>query len=221
MPLFDYDRVYQAYSGCDMVAHINHIPVGTMQALTVSISRETVPIYVMGDRNPKTFVRGKRGIAGTLSFSTFDRHALLYDVFREGKTPEDGSWYQKSLTDIMNATDGYFYTDTAGNLTPGQMNFTTTTPDSARYGRAAEDIQDVIDTWSNRKLRYADELPPFNITLTMINDWGAASTCNINGVVVLNEGTGYTMDDLTSEIAFTYAAREVTPLSSLSTGMFK
>ena len=102
----NYNRIYQAYAGCDMQVHINHIPVGTLQALTISITRETVPLYVMGDPNPKTYVKGKRGIAGTLVFSTFDRHALLNDVFRDqGANPETSTWYKddKYLKDLINS----------------------------------------------------------------------------------------------------------------------
>jgi hypothetical protein len=214
MSLFDYNRVYQAYSGSDMIAHINHKPVGSLQALTVSITREVVPIYTMGDPNPKCYVKGKRGIAGSLSFSTFDRHALLYDVFRDDANPERSAWFTSNLTRSQLAGKGVYYaTDVNGNL----INNTNTVSTSAGGDK---EVQDVLDAVNSRKLRYSDELPPFNITLTMVNDFGSASTAHINGVVLINEGYAYTMDDLTNEMSFTYVAREVTPLSSLSSGMF-
>jgi len=217
MPIFDYNRVYQAYSGCDMVAHINHIPVGTLQALTVSITREVVPQYVMGDPNPKTYVKGKRGIAGTLVFSTFDRHALLNDIFLQvmEEDVDQNSWYKDNryLESIVNKGQ-YYASDVNGTL------MAMPAMQSARSETTDQDVQRVLDSWRQRKLKYSDELPPFNITLTMVNDFGAASTCHINGVVLINEGYGFTMDDLTNEISFTYVAREVTPLESLSSGMF-
>ena len=84
----DTHRVYSAFSGADMIAHINSTPVGTLQAVTISITREVAPIYSMGSADVKCFVKGKRGIAGTLSFSMFDRHAILYDAFAN----ERGAW---------------------------------------------------------------------------------------------------------------------------------
>lgn len=218
--IFNYNRVYQAYSGCDMVAHINHVPVGSLQAVTVSITREVVPIYTMGSADVKTFVKGKRGIAGTLSFSTFDRHALLYDVFNNAATPID--WF-KNIGSLSDAYKNYgtssYSTNALGESQMIDGQFTADT--SRRYtGQDSAEVNKVVDAYGQRKLRYSDELPPFNITLTMVNDFGAASTCHINGVVLINEGYGYTMDDLTNDISFTYVAREVTPLEALSSNMF-
>lgn len=216
--IFEYNRVYQAYSGCDMVAHINHVPVGTLQAVTVSITREVVPVYTMGSADVKTFVKGKRGIAGTLSFSTFDKHALLYDVFNNTKTPSD--WF-KNAGSLKDAYNKYGQAFTTNELGSSQALDERVVAESRAYtGQDSDLVNRVANAYGERKLRYADELPPFNITLTMVNDYGAASTCHINGVVIINEGTGWTMDDLTNEIAFTYVAREVTPLESLTTNMF-
>lgn len=220
MPIFDYNRTYQAYSGCDMVAHINHIPVGSLQALTVSITREVVPIYSMGSADVKTFVKGKRGIAGTLSFSTFDRHALLLDVFAKGDVNNPSSWYNdlRAIKEYQKDAS-YYMTDAQGLSQMSDTGAIDTKVRGDQFGYS-EDIKDVIDGMTSRKLRYSDELPPFNITLTMVNDYGSASTCHINGVVLINEGYGYTMDDLTNDISFTYVAREVTPLESLSSNLF-
>lgn len=216
MPIFDYNRIYQAYSGCDMVCHINHIPVGTLQALTVSITREVVPVYTMGSADVKTFVKGKRGIAGSLSFSTFDRHALLMDIFRDkGSNLETGYWYnRKTLKELVDLGQSYVTNGLGQSQSVDRKLGTQPTSTD-------QDVKSVIDAFGEKKLRYSDELPPFNITLTMVNDYGAASSCHINGVVLINEGYGYSMDDLTNEIAFTYVAREVAPLTALSTGMFQ
>ena len=42
--------------------------------------KEKAPIYTMGSAEPRSFSRGKRGIAGTLVFTVFDRDALLEDL---------------------------------------------------------------------------------------------------------------------------------------------
>jgi hypothetical protein len=72
---------YKTFTGADITAYFDHIRVGTLQAITVSITREVQPIYVMGSPEPKAFAKGKRGIAGTLIFSQFDRDALTRGIF--------------------------------------------------------------------------------------------------------------------------------------------
>lgn len=201
-----------------MQVHINHVPIGTLQAISVSITRETGPIYTAGDPNAKAFVRGKRAIGGSLSFSTFDRHALINDAFEKqifGTTGGKSQWYtatdRKTLADI--AATGSYYASNYNTITPaGRFSLDKT--------GANTDVQEVIKNYQERELRYSDELPPFNVTLTLVNDFGSASTCSINGIVLVNEGSSYTIDDLTNSMAFTYLARAVTPLSSLTSGLF-
>jgi hypothetical protein len=204
-------RIYQAYSGCDTIAHINDVQIGTLEGITISITREVVPQYTMNGRDPKGFVKGKRGIAGTLSFSTFDRHALIYDAFRSkfnGTGP--GMRYGSTrLIELLDSTQQYATGDRYGD------------PVTVDAGRAISSLNyggraDIQEFMRSRVVQYSDEIPPFNITLTMINDSGAASYLTVEGVVIVNEAYGVSIDDLTSSSAFTYVARKVTPLTSLT-----
>jgi len=86
---------YKAFSGANITATIGNKKLGSLQALTCSITREVAALYGFGDANPKAFVKGKRGIAGSLVFTQFDRHALLQEVFKEAfdnpfSTPQKG-----------------------------------------------------------------------------------------------------------------------------------
>ena len=47
-----------------------------MHAVSDSVTREKAPIYTMGSAD-SSFSRNKRGIAGSLIWVNFDRHALL------------------------------------------------------------------------------------------------------------------------------------------------
>lgn len=49
----------QAFTGCDMIAHIEGKHIGNLGAITLSVTREVVPIYTTGSRNPRCFVKGK------------------------------------------------------------------------------------------------------------------------------------------------------------------
>ena len=72
-------QTYTSMSGCDINAYINNNIIGNIQGVSFSITREKAPIYDMGATDPISFSRGKRGIAGSLIFTNFDREAL-YDV---------------------------------------------------------------------------------------------------------------------------------------------
>ena len=44
--------------------------------MSYSITRQKAPIYTMGSPDPRAIARSKRGIAGSMIMTTFDRHAL-------------------------------------------------------------------------------------------------------------------------------------------------
>jgi hypothetical protein len=71
-----YTETYTSFSGADIVAQFNGVTIGTLAGITWSVSREKAAIYTLGSANPRSFSRGKRGIAGTLVFQTFDRDVL-------------------------------------------------------------------------------------------------------------------------------------------------
>jgi hypothetical protein len=71
-----YTETYTSFSGADIVAQFNGVTIGTLAGITWSASREKAAIYTLGSANPRSFSRGKRGIAGTLVFQTFDRDVL-------------------------------------------------------------------------------------------------------------------------------------------------
>ena len=73
----EYTKTYTSFSGCDIVASFNGKVIGELQGITYSVSREKAPIYTMGSAEPRSFSRGKRGIAGSLVFTVFNRDALI------------------------------------------------------------------------------------------------------------------------------------------------
>lgn len=70
-------RSYNSFSGSDIRALIGPYPFAEMQAVSYSITREKAPIYTCGSPDPRAYSRNKRGIAGSLVWVNFDRHALL------------------------------------------------------------------------------------------------------------------------------------------------
>ena len=59
------------------------------------------------------------------------------------------------------------------------------------------------------KPRYADEILPFDITISLANEYGNKAVTVIYGVEILNEGIGFSVDAPTSERAYTFVARSV------------
>ena len=62
---------------------------------------------------------------------------------------------------------------------------------------------------------YADQILPFNITISGANEYGARASMDIFGVEILNEVSGFSIDDLVTVKMYTFVARKVTPFRPL------
>jgi hypothetical protein len=211
----DYTKTYTTFSGCDIVATFNGKVIGELQAITYSISREKAPIYTMGSAEPRSFSRGKRGIAGTLVFTVFNRDALIAE-FQDKLSGENGTGVQKFVMNdrdqVMEATGREYVSiedwdaqmsNLASNGSPDSIVTTGTT------GATVSDL--VVKT----QAVYADEILPFDITITFANEYGQRAVLVIYGVEILNEGSGYSIDSVTTEKAYTYVARRIDYMRAL------
>jgi len=61
--------------------------------------------------------------------------------------------------------------------------------------------QEVVAPW------YADQIPPFDVTLAAANEYGSLAVMRVYGIEILNEGYGVSIDDIVSETQSTYVAR--------------
>lgn len=179
----EYTKTYTSFSGADITATIGTVVVGELQSISYSVTREKAPIYTMGNPNPRSFSRGKRGIAGSLVFTVFDR-AALYDVKKQSKIKAHG----------LNNSD-IFKTGVA--------------PEGVHVD-STKTLDSVVSRWqSERNPVYTDEIPPFDITISFMNEYGQSSYMVIYGVECLNEGVGMSVDDITTERAVTFVARAI------------
>lgn len=62
---------------------------------------------------------------------------------------------------------------------------------------------------------HSDQVLPFDITLAAANEYGAAASCKIFGVEILNEGFGSSIDDSALEQQATFVARSIAPLQAV------
>ena len=201
-----YTKTYTTFGGSDITATFNGKVIGELQAITYSITREKVPVYTMGSAEPRSFSRGKRGIAGNLVFVTFNRDALLEEL-------SDGPEIQKYQANEYSRANG----------DSGAMQFTSIEEWDAHMsslagggsnsnGTTGKTPADLVDRY---KARYADEILPFDITITFANEYGNMASTVLYGVELLNEGTGYSIDAPTSERAYTFVCRSVETMKKL------
>jgi hypothetical protein len=181
-------QTYNASAGTDIVATIDGILIGNLNGISFSTTREKAPIYVMGSVDAVSFGRGKRGHAGSLIFTNFDRHAL-YDImqgtFQEvNQGPSDRYKYYAKSTDV---------------------------PAAGRSLLLGNSHLDSLGALGSAKAvaNYSDQIPPFTITLTSMNEYGNISAMHILGVELINEGSGVSIDDIVTETQMTFVARAI------------
>lgn len=80
---------------------------------------------------------------------------------------------------------------------------------------SAENAQKAASVVTQVKPHYADEILPFDITLTFANEYGNTSTMTIYGVEIMNEGSGFSVDTMVTEKAYTYMARRIEPMKHI------
>ena len=202
-----YMKTYSTFGGCDIVATFNGKVIGELQAITYSLTREKVPVYTMGSAEPRSFSRGKRGIAGNLVFVSFNRDALLSELGDK-------------------AISKYKANDIGAGEFMSMEKWDAMMSDLASSGSIKEESRAIGDTRNlvndNAKARYADEVLPFDITISLANEYGNKAVTVIYGVEILNEGIGFSIDAPTSERAYTFVARSVdtmTPVDEENLGI--
>lgn len=197
-----YAKGYNSFSGVDIKAVFANQVIAEIQAISYSITREKAPLYTMGSADPRSFSRGKRGIAGTLIFIVFDRHALLgaFGMFQPNETQRLVFLSDKDDVrpdPLINASD----------LTVAQL----TTASAAEVGAIVQGQESALTSvGSDQEVTapwFSDQIPPFDITLAAANEYGSLAVMRIYGVEILNEGYGVSIDDIVSEQQMTYVAR--------------
>lgn len=206
-----YSRSYNSFSGVDIKGVFGNVVIAELQAISYSITREKAPIYTMGSADPRSFSRGKRGIAGTLIFIVFDRHAMLSAL--GGYRPDGGLLFQSDIDDIRPE----FVAPDTGSFAAALSSVGGTTTAADTVQNQETPITSVGGDQTLAKTWYSDQLPPFDVTLAAANEYGALAVMRIFGIEVLNEGYGVSIDDIVSEQQHTYVARTIigwTPIPS-------
>jgi hypothetical protein len=196
-----FGRGYNSFSGVDIKGVFNNQVIAELQAISYSVQREKAPIYTMGSADPRSFSRGKRGIAGTMIFIMFDRHVLLGTFGIDQQERSQRLYFLSDVDDIAVA-------DAPANRDLSSLGLAN----AAAAGNAVQLQEGTLMTnvTSDQEPAapwFADQIPPFDVTLAAANEYGNLAVMRIFGIELLNEGYGVSIDDMVSEMQHTYVAR--------------
>lgn len=196
----DLARSYSSFSGVDIRVVIAGKMIGEMQAISYAVQREKAPIYVMGKVDPISFSRGKRGIAGTMISLLLDEHLLA----KHGASNGLGRKFVADKDEIY----------------PNNVTLNDASADAANLterGAAPGDQSNLTNNWQSATPHYVDQVLPFDVTIMAVSELGNASAMRIYGCEILNEGSGFSIDDIVIESQMTYVCRTILPWRKLAT----
>lgn len=158
----------------------------------------------MGNADPRSFSRGKRGIAGTLVFAQFDHDALLVGL--KDHLEHNKVFHRIGGTINTRAMTIEQWDAEMSNMANAGSGSNNTTQDAVQRTQAVAIAADPV---------IADEIPPFDITISMANEYGKAAVMILYGVEILNQGGQYSMDNIMSQQACTFVARRLKTISAV------
>lgn len=188
-------RTYNSFSGVDMVVTFGGKILGELQGISFTIQREKAPIYSMGEADPRSYSRAKRGIAGSIVFVVFDRSALL-EAMRN----------RPYVANRYSIPEGFEIADVnvaSIEIIPGVI--------GPAVGSASPTVSRIALDKVIAAPNYLDQVLPFDVVITASNEYGAVARMMIHGVEILNVGSSMSINDITTDEACTYVANAITP----------
>lgn len=224
-------KTYSTFTGTDITTVFGNMTVTTLQAISYSITRQKAPIYRMGLADPVSMGRSKRGIAGSIIMTMFDRHALA-DIMKVSRfAAKRGTYETTSANPYKHLSESRPFDAMLGK-TLQTAPATEQTIDGSRVSQ--ETILDnggnsevgqiyVAQTINNNSTdlgsavseaavpMYADQLLPFDVSMVGANEYGQNAAMRMYGLEILNEGYGASVDDVSNEMQMTYLAKFISP----------
>jgi len=194
-----YAKTYNSFSGIDITPVFGGHAIGECQGISYSVSREKAPLYTLGSPTPRSFSRGKRGIAGAVVFLVFDRSALFQSM-KEDSLFYGNSWEQPKSDAEFNNQANFDGLQQSGNITGVTNNTATKYP--------------ILTNKTVQQAYYHDQIPPFDILLFAATERGHGAIMEILGVEILNCGSGVSVDDITTDESCTWIGVNIIPWHS-------
>ena len=70
---------------------------------------------------------------------------------------------------------------------------------------------DLGNNYKVRSVNYVDQILPFDVVIVAANEYGNAAQMRLFGCEILNEGSGFSIDDMVVENQMTYVCRTILP----------
>ena len=77
-------------------------------------------------------------------------------------------------------------------------------------------LNDLGSNYSVAKVFYVDQILPFDVTIVAANEYGQSAQMRLYGCEILNEGSGFSIDDIVIENQMTYVCRTILPWRSFA-----
>ena len=94
---------------------------------------------------------------------------------------------------------------------------------SGPYQRMTREVQyDVNNLTNNYRVSpvfYVDQILPFDIAIVAANEYGQSAQMRLYGCEILNEGSGFSIDDVVIENQMTYVCRTILPWRTFDLGV--
>lgn len=171
--------------------------MGSIQTLSMSSFREKTAVRSLGFQGAMGYTRGNRTIAGTMVFALLNTHP-----FNDTGSSEDHSG-------ILRNSSGQL------DLQPwGEEYIEEGLSEHNKRGIVAVQRKHQYDfTWDSQvfgELMYPDELPPFDVIITLANEAGNLGKMVLHGVDIHQEGMTLSIEDLFTEAVYSYTALGMT-----------
>jgi hypothetical protein len=76
------------------------------------------------------------------------------------------------------------------------------------------DLSNLGNNYRVAKVFYVDQILPFDVTIVAANEYGQSAQMRLYGCEILNEGSGFSIDDIVIENQMTYVCRTILPWRS-------
>jgi hypothetical protein len=77
-------------------------------------------------------------------------------------------------------------------------------------------LDNLGSNYSVAKVFYVDQILPFDVTIVAANEYGQSAQMRLYGCEILNEGSGFSIDDIVIENQMTYVCRTILPWRSFA-----
>lgn len=87
--------------------------------------------------------------------------------------------------------------------------------DRSMISNFSKDLKEFYEKRNSRQIPnyiMTDEMPPFNITISLHNEFGASASIRILHVLIMNEGQVMSTNDVMTEQTMQFIAKEIRPL---------